>query len=134
MSIRDVRWPAAIVGAVLAEAAQIAAAFGWVAFYSYALNPGQAIEVYQQHAQDSGPWVSIVAGFFIFYAVSRWIARSVATALALFVVFVLIDVTLLVLMGATLSIELLAMTIASFSTKLAACYLGGHHAAQRAPA
>jgi hypothetical protein len=51
---------------------------------------------YEAHAQASGPWVSILAGAPIFYAASRWIARSLHTALALFAIFFVIDGALLV--------------------------------------
>jgi hypothetical protein len=129
MTIRDVHWLRAIGGAVLAEAAQIAAAFLWVAVYSYIINPGQPLAVYQQHAQDSGPWVSIIAGFVIFYAVSRWIARSVPTAIALFVAFLIIDGLLLILASPDASVSLFALAGASYATKLLACYAGGRHGA-----
>src|SRR6266576_2941159 len=82
-----INWGRACAGALIAEIAQIAAAFGWVAIYSYLINPGQPMATYQAHAQASGPWVSILAGAPIFYAASRWIARSRPTALALFAIF-----------------------------------------------
>lgn len=125
--MRNVHWLRAIFGAVLAEAAQVAAAFVWVALYSYLINPGQAMSVYEQHAQQSGPWVSIIAGFVIFYAASRWIARSVPTALALFAIFVAIDGLLLVALSSGFSATLLALAGASHASKLLACYLGGRH-------
>lgn len=40
MNLKLIRWPSAIVGAVIAEVALIASAFGWVAIYSYLINPG----------------------------------------------------------------------------------------------
>ena len=89
-------WGRACAGALIAEIGQIAAAFGWVAIYSYLINPGQPMATYQAHAQASGPWVSILAGAPIFYAASRWIARSRPTALALFTIFFVIDGALLV--------------------------------------
>ena len=79
-----ISWGRACAGALIAEIAQIAAAFGWVAIYSYLINPGQPMATYEAHAQVSGPWVSLLAGAPIFYAASRWIARSRPTALALF--------------------------------------------------
>ncbi len=127
MSMKGIRWVAALGGAVAAEVAQIVAAFVWVAFYSYVLNPGQSMAVYEQHAQSSGPWVSIIAGFPIFYLASRWIAKSVPTALALFGIFLAIDVSLLVMMVGQYSGPLLLPMGLSSSTKLLACYLGGRH-------
>jgi hypothetical protein len=127
MRVRTFHWGRAIGGATLGEALQIAVAFLWVAIYSYLLNPGQAMDVYHAHAQASAPWVAILAGAPIFYAVSRWIARTQATALALFAAFVFIDGSFVVLSGATLSASDLALLGASYSTKLVACMLGGCH-------
>lgn len=121
-----ISWGRAGTGALIAEVAQIAAAFGWVAIYSYLINPGQPIAAYQAHAQASGPWVSITAGAPIFYAASRWIARSRPTALALFGIFLVIDSALLV--GMTESWTRLPFVLMglSYLTKLCACVLGGH--------
>ncbi|MEO7650773.1 MAG: hypothetical protein ABIZ80_09920 [Bryobacteraceae bacterium] len=41
---------------MIAENTQIAAAFGWVAVYSYLINPGQPMAAYEAQAQVSGPW------------------------------------------------------------------------------
>ena len=84
--------------------------------------------VYEQHAQASGPWVSIIAGFPIFYSASRWVARSLPTALAMFGVFLALDVLLLLLMGGQPAIAVLGLFGLSYATKLLACYLGGRHA------
>jgi hypothetical protein len=91
-----INWGRAFGGALIAQIAQIAAAFGWVAIYSYLITPGQPMATHTAHAQASGPWVSILAGAPIFYAASRWIARSMPTALALFAIFLVIDGALLV--------------------------------------
>jgi hypothetical protein len=115
----------------LAEVAQVIAAVLWVAIYSYVLNPGQPMTVYEQHAQASGPWVSIIAGFPIFYAASRWIARSLPTALALFGVFLALDVLLLLLIDARAAIAILWLIGLSCATKLLACYLGGRHGSRQ---
>jgi hypothetical protein len=123
-----ISWGRAFAGAVIAEIAQIAAAFVWVACYSYFINPGQPYATYQAHAEASGPWVSIIAGTPIFYAASRWIARSQPTALALFGIFAAIDGGLQVAMTQNWTGGLLAVVALSFGTKLVACALGGRHA------
>lgn len=127
VNVQGIRWGAAVGGAVLAEVAQVTAAVLWVAIYSHLLNPGQPMTVYEQHAQASGPWVSIIAGFPIFYFASRWIAKSLPTALALFGVFLAIDVLLLLLMGGQAASAILWLSGLSYATKLLACYLGGRH-------
>ena len=127
LNLHGIRWGAAVGGALLAEVTQVIAAVLWVAIYSHVLHPGQPMTVYEQHAQASGPWVSIIAGFPIFYFASRWIARSIPTALALFGVFLTIDVFLLLLTGGQSAIAIMWLIGLSYATKLLACYLGGRH-------
>jgi hypothetical protein len=120
-----ISWGRALAGALIAEVTQIVAAFVWVAIYSYLINPGQPIATYQAHAQASGPWVSIIAGAPIFYAASRWIARSRPTALALFGIFFVIESGLLVAMMESWTGAPFVMIGLSYLTKLWACALGG---------
>lgn len=122
-----INWGRAFSGALIAEIAQIAAAFGWVAIYSYVINPGQPIATYQAHAQASGTWVSIFAGAPIFYAASRWIARSQSTALALFAIFFVVETALLVAMMDSWTGASVVLIAVSYLTKLGACALGGRH-------
>jgi hypothetical protein len=123
-----INWGRATGGALIAQIAQIAAAFGWVAIYSYVIDPGQPIATYQAHAQASGPWVSILAGAPIFYAASRWIAGSLPTALALFAILLVIDGALLVIMMESWTGAAFVLIGLSYLTKLCACALGGRHA------
>lgn len=128
MSRSKIRWGAAIGGMLVAEIGQIAATFAWVAFYSYTINTGQPKEAYQAYALVAGPWVSIFAGAPIFYAAARWIARDVQTALALFVIFALVDGALIVMSGGPFTALALGQIATSYGTKLLACWLGGKHA------
>ena len=123
-----ISWGRACAGALIAEITQIAAAFGWVAIYSYLINPGQSMSTYEAHAQASGPWFSLFAGAPIFYAASRWIARSQPTALALFAIFFVIDGALLVSMTESWTGAPVVLIGLSYLTKLGACVLGGRHA------
>ena len=123
-----INWGRASAGALIAEITQFAAAFGWVAIYSYLINPGQPMATYQAYAQASGPWVSILAGAPIFYAASRWIAKSRPTALALFAIFVVMDGALLIAMTERWTGAALLLIGLSFLTKLGACALGGRPA------
>lgn len=124
---REPRWGAAALGALLAEIAQIAAAFLWVAVYSYLLNPGQEIGVYRQYAMASGPYVSIFAGFPIFYGFSRFLAKTPPTALALFAIFFVVDFALLLLASPENGSVPILLVVASYASKLVACWLGGVH-------
>lgn len=135
MSMRDIRWGAALGGMLLAEVAQIAATVAWVALYSYLVHPGETPDYYERHAQVAGPWVSLLAGTPIFYLVCRWIgsrvpSRAWPTAMALFVLFVLVDGAL-VLAAGTPSPRILGFVVTSYLLKLLACHLGGRSAARR---
>lgn len=128
MTPHRIRWPAAVGGALLAELGQVAASFLWVAIYSYAINPGQPFATYQQYAELTAPWVSVLAGAPIFYAASRWIGRNRPTALALFLAFFIIDVAIHLMAPQGIDALMWGMVAVSFATKLVACYLGGLHA------
>jgi hypothetical protein len=69
--------------------------------------------------------VSILAGAPIFYAASRWIARSRPTALALFAITVSIDGALLAGMMESWTGLAIVQIGLSYLTKLFACALGG---------
>jgi hypothetical protein len=119
---------------LLAEVAQIAAAFAWVALYSYLIHPGETPAFYQRYAELTGPWVSVLAGTPIFYLVCRWIgaripARAWPTAMALFGFFVLLDLPLALSAG-TPSPRLAGFIAASYLLKLLACHLAGRSAAR----
>ncbi len=129
--MRRVHWGRAIGGAAIAEASVIAAAIAWVAVYSYAINPGQPVSAYQAHAQASSPWVSILVGVPVFYLISRYIARAVPTAIALFVIVLVVDAVILV--ASTPLTEIPAgLVLLSYTTKLAASYFGGLQAERQA--
>ena len=135
MRMRDIRWGAVLGGMLVAEIAQIAAAFAWVALYSYLVHPGETPAFYQRYAQVAAPWVSLLAGTPIFYLVCRWIgsrapSRAWPTAMALFGIFVLVDLALMLAAG-TPSPRILGFVAASYFLKLLACHLGGRSAARR---
>ena len=77
-------------GAFILHAVMIALAVGWVAFYSYVVDPGHDQGYYEAYAQQSSPVVSVVAGGPLFYMVAAWLTRRnspraarIATALYL---------------------------------------------------
>jgi drug/metabolite transporter (DMT)-like permease len=121
----NIHWGRAIGGALLGEILQIVASVVWVAIYSFAINPGQPVAAYEAYAQVSAPWVSIIAGAPIFYAVSRWIAKTRPTALALFGIFLLVDGGMMVAMADNWTSTAILQVGLSCLTKLAACTLGG---------
>ena len=120
-----INWGRAVAGALTGEIGQIVAAVLWVVIYSYVINPGHPAATYDAYAQVASPWVSIIAGAPIFYAVSRWIAKTRNTALALFGIFAVLDGGILLSMTQSLSTSDWLVIGLSFGTKLIACILGG---------
>lgn len=138
MNWKRIRWGAAFGGMLVAELSQIAAAFGWVVFYSYVVHPGESPDFYRSYAQTASPWVSAIAGPPIFYFVCRWIgsrapARAWPTAMALFALFVVVELAVVVSAG-TVPPRILAFMGAGFLLKFLACHLGAKSAARSASA
>ena len=97
MHVHQVRWRLAMAGLLIAEASLIAAAFAWVAIYSYVLNPGHTAAFYEQYAQVTTPYVALLLGIPVFFLTTRWIgfrapSAARATAFALFGLFCLIEI------------------------------------------
>lgn len=121
MNFKEIRWLAALGGALSCEVVLIAGAFAWVAIYSHILHPGEAMDHYQQYAMKASPWVSLILGIPVFYAASRWIGSP--TSLALFGLYFLMDTSVLLLAGLG-SIPLWFVGI-NYTLKFLACYFGG---------
>lgn len=123
------RWVLIIPAAIAVLVANVAIHILYMVAYSYLINPGQDEAHYQAHAKLSAPYSSIVIGMPVMFLVCRWIGRrfasrfSVTAALLVWLLYFLIDITVLVLAG---ELGRLALHfVISFVTKLAAAYLGG---------
>lgn len=126
-------WGWAVGTALVMEVALIASAIGWVAIYSYAINPGQEPGVYEMHAQFSSPIVSIVLGIPFWFLACRWVgrkagSRAVAFSLMAWLICFLIESPLYIL-GAATARQWLVIGI-SHSTKALAAYFGGRAASR----
>ena len=126
-----------IIGAaLLILVINVAISFLYVAIYSYMINPGHPDQYYQAYAQLAAPYSSIIAGMPLFFFVCRWVAAKwepalrVQAAVLIWLVYALIDVTVLAMAGFTLQLALLSLV--SLATKLGAAYLGGILASRRA--
>lgn len=133
MKLSDIRWGAALGGMLLAMVAQVAAAFAWVAFYSYFIHPGETAAYYQRYAQAASPWVSVLAGGPVFYLICRWIASRVRasawpTAMTLFGLYVLLDLALVFTAGIPSS-RLAGLLAASYLLKFLGCHLAARRPA-----
>lgn len=66
-----------------------------VAIYSYLVNPGQDITVYDSHAMESAPWISALFGFLVFFMVVRfWARRKFDDLLRLTMLFAVTYITI----------------------------------------
>jgi hypothetical protein len=131
------RWVLILPAAIAVMIANVALHILYMVAYSYVINPGQDAAYYQAHARVSAPYSSIVAGMPLMFLACRWVGRkfaarfAVIAALLVWLVYFLIDLTVLLLAG-ELSSGLALLFIISFATKLAAAYLGGLAARKQA--
>ena len=123
------RWLLIIPAAIAVLILNVGIHILYMVVYSYLINPGQDAAYYQAHAQASAPYSSVVVGMPLMFLVCRWIAKkfaarfSVTAALLVWLVYFLIDITVLVFAGEFRQLALLF--VISFVTKFAAAYLGG---------
>lgn len=122
MRASTVVWKRALGGVLVAEVALFGAAFLWVAVYSHLIAPGQDPAAYRQYAQVASPWVSVVAGVPLFYALGRWL-RSRAAAVWLYALYLAFDAALLAGLPTPGPVPW-ALVAASWATKLGAVLAG----------
>jgi hypothetical protein len=96
-------WLHALAGYVIVEAILIAAAVGWVAFYSYALHPGESATFYEAYAQDASPIVALIAGMPLYFLTGRLFRRILSdrakvTMLALVGIGIVVSIAILIAM------------------------------------
>lgn len=80
----------------------IAASIAEVVVYSYVIAPGLPEAAYQAHAEATAPWVSIVLGGPVFYAIARLlVARTGARwpAWAVWGAYTALDLAIILAMG-----------------------------------
>jgi hypothetical protein len=133
--LKNVRWGAALGGALAAEAAVVASASEWVAIYSYLLYPGESPAFYEQYARMASPWVALLAGTPVFYLACRWIGsrrptQAWPTAIGIFGIYSLVDAPF-VLLGDNPALPYWLVAI-NYLAKFMACYFGGASAARSA--
>ncbi|MBL8173151.1 MAG: hypothetical protein JNK48_00690 [Bryobacterales bacterium] len=112
-----------VLTVLAAEIALIAAAFAWVAFYSYLIDTGHEAGYYRAYAKAASPYVSLFTGLPFFYAACRFIApRARYAAYGVFAVYCAIEIPVL----ATNDISHLPGWFfpVNFASKFLGCYLG----------
>jgi hypothetical protein len=123
------RWVWIIPAAIAVFVINLAIHILYMVAYYHLINPGQDTAHYHAHAELSSPYSSIFVGMPLMFLVCRWIGKkfaarfSVTAALLVWLVYFLIDITVLVFAGEFSRFALLFLI--SFVTKFAAAYLGG---------
>lgn len=129
------RWWLAIPFALGVMIVNVVISVLYVVVYSYLIDPGHEEAYYQAYAQVAAPYSSIIAGIPLMFLAGRWIGgkfpkgNSVKAALLVWLVYFLIDLSIIAAAGALIQIALLF--VVSFSTKFVAAYLGGVLAQRR---
>lgn len=129
------RWVWIVPAAVAVLLVNMAIHALYMMAYYHFINPGQDTAHYHAHAKLSAPYASIFVGMPLMFLACRWVGKkfaarfSVTAALLVWLVYFLIDITVLVFTGEFGRPPLLL--IISFVTKLAAAYLGGLAARKR---
>jgi hypothetical protein len=126
----DAGW--GIAGALLLHVVMIALAVAWVAFYSYALEPGHDQAFYEAYAGRSGPIVSLAAGGPVFYLVASRLSGRRGNGRAAWVaaiLYLLTDVAIFVAVGGVAAMVWLIF-LGGAAIKLGATALGAARAAR----
>src|SRR5262245_37781812 len=105
---------AALVGiALLVMIANIAMSILYMVVYGHVIDPGHDKQYYQEHIKVAAPYCSIVAGVPLMFLTGLWV-RSVwgnelaaQSALAVWLVYALIDFAVLAVSGFTVKIGIL---------------------------
>lgn len=117
-----------IIGwAVLLHVVLIALTILEVFIYSTFVNRGQDNLVYEAHAEQSGPYIGIIAGFVLTYLIAfLWSKKAPSEkrriCIGLPIAYIVIDIIILLVSGTDPSGSLLVFFI-SYATKLMAGYL-----------
>jgi hypothetical protein len=129
------RWWLAIPVALGVMVVNIVISFLYVAIYSHGIDPGHDEAYYQAYAEAAVPYSAVITGIPLMYLAGRWIGgkfpkgNSVKAALLMWLVYLVIDFTIIASAGALAKIAVLFSI--SFVTKLGAAYLGGLSAQKR---
>jgi hypothetical protein len=128
MLIAKPAWVFAVVGYILVEVILVAAAFGWVALYSYAVHPGEAATYYQSYAQNASPIVALVVGIPLFFLSGRLFRgmvpdRAQATIVTMVAISVVVTLAVLIMMRED-RVYQWALASINWSAQLCAGWLG----------
>ncbi len=99
-----------------------------VTVYSYIINPGQDVSVYDAHAEMTAPYISGIFGFIVFFLVARhWKKKEYPNVFKLVIlyplIYVLLDIIIITAAGVKWSDFIVIFAIAN-AAKFLGSYLG----------
>lgn len=120
-------WLKIFVWAILIHITLIVLSVLEVFIYSL-FKPNQEDSFYTEHAELTGPYISIFFGFFIFYFVARYLSKDftrnkIVFALSLPIIYTIIDFLIVHYSGVDWNNHMIIFTI-SFFVKVLASFLG----------
>ena len=100
-----------------------------VTLYSYVINPGKEVSVYEAHAEFSAPFISGIFGFIVFFLITRyWKKKEYQDLFKLVILFpltyVLLDIVVLLLAGTVQWSSFILIFILANGAKFLGSYLG----------
>jgi len=115
--------------AILTMITLIIISFIEVALYSYFVNPGHEIGVYEAHAEFSAPYVSGIFGFIVFFLVAMfWKKKAYPDLFRLIILFpliyVLLDIVVIILIGTYQWSDFILIFILANGAKFLGSFLG----------
>lgn len=115
--------------AILVMASLVIISILEVTIYSYLINPGQEMSVYEAHAQVSAPYISGIFGFIILFVIARyWKMKAYQNALQLIfllpLVYVLLDILIISMEGSVDWSSFIYIFIPANLAKFLGSYLG----------
>lgn len=125
-------WAWILGSALIVMVLNVAAHVAYMVLYGHVLNPGHPVSHYTDHANRSAPYSSMIVGFALMFLAGRFVGKRAAedrilrSAVGVAVVYTVIDVAILVAVGVSAEMALLA-TISAIC-KFAGAYLGGRSA------
>ena len=100
-----------------------------VTLYSYVINPGREVSVYEAHAKSSAPFVSGIFGFILFFLIAKhWKKKEFHNLFKLIILFpliyVLLDIIIITIDGSVQWSSFILIFILANSAKFLGSYLG----------
>lgn len=123
--------------AIAIIAITLAASFPMVAFYAFLIEPGHTEEFYAEAAQWIAPWSSHILGPLAFLGFNYYMARRspdrncMLFALLTLVLYIVVDLSMLPIMGLPITDAITLPVLFSFVAKTAGAFLGAYLGSQK---